>query len=256
MKISSPRWVDFHCHLDLYPDLADAISVCEEARVATLAVTTTPKAFRHNLQLASKTEFVRVGLGLHPHLAHERWNELPLFEALLPETRYVGEIGLDAGPRFYRSMDRQTEVFRRILTACAKQGDKILSVHSVRTASQILDHVAELLPASRGKVVLHWFSGSATEAKRAIELGCFFSINQAMFRSERAMAVIKKLPTDRLLTETDGPFVEVNGRPIRPGDAGEATRLLAEISGMEPAEMRNRIVKNLATLVGSSNSLR
>lgn len=217
--------------------------------MATLAVTTTPKAFRRNVQLASKAEFVRVGLGLHPHLAHERWNELPLFEALLPETRYVGEVGLDASPRFYRTMDRQTDVFRKILAACAERGDKILSVHSVRTASQILEHVKELLPETRGKVVLHWFSGSAAEAERATALGCYFSINQAMFRSERTLAVIKKLPLERLLTETDGPFLEVNGRPIGPGDTGEATRLLAETLGIEPAEMRDNIIKNLATLV-------
>ena len=59
-----PTLVDFHCHLDLYPDLATAISACDARRAATLAVTTTPKAFSHNRQLASKSEYVRVALGL------------------------------------------------------------------------------------------------------------------------------------------------------------------------------------------------
>ncbi|MBL8903587.1 MAG: TatD family hydrolase [Rhizobiales bacterium] len=244
-----PRQVDFHCHLDLYPDLEEAISACEDTQTATLAVTTTPKAFRRNLQLSSKSKFVRVGIGLHPHLAEERWTELPLFEVLLRETRYVGEIGLDAGPHFYRSLDRQTQVFRRILSACAEQGNKILSVHSVRTVSKILDCVEELFPMDAGKVVLHWFSGSAAEAARASSLGCYFSINQAMFRSERGLAVIKTLPIDRLLTETDGPFVEVDSNPIRPGDVAEAIRLLALARGYDADSMRKQVVINFVALV-------
>jgi TatD DNase family protein len=162
-----PHHVDFHCHLDLYPDLEEAIRACEDAQTATLAVTTTPKAFRRNLQLSSKSKFVRAGLGLHPHLVEERLTELPLFEALLHETRYVGEIGLDAGPRHYRSLDCQTKVFRRILSVCAEQGNKILSVHSVRTASKILDCVEEHFNLDAGKVVLHWFGGSITNSSKS-----------------------------------------------------------------------------------------
>jgi TatD DNase family protein len=213
-----PRHVDFHCHLDLYPDLSRAIAERDANQVATLAVTTTPKAFRQNAKLAKHSRFVRVGLGLHPHLAAERKSELPLFEALLRETRYVGEIGLDSGPRFYRSMPEQTEVFRQILALCATQGDKILSVHSVRAASKVLDMVEELLPRDRGRVVMHWFSGTKAEAKRAAELGCYFSINQEMFEKRKGQELVQSLPTDRLLTETDGPFVEENHEPIRPGE--------------------------------------
>ena len=60
-----PHYVDFHAHLDLYPDLRAAIAACDRRRTATLAVTTTPKAFARNAELAEVSEFVRVGLGLH-----------------------------------------------------------------------------------------------------------------------------------------------------------------------------------------------
>lgn len=249
MTILKPRLVDFHCHLDLYPDLSEAIKACDAARSATLAVTTTPKAFRHNVQLASKSEFVRVGLGLHPQLVQERWNEFALFEALLPETRYVGEVGLDAGPQFYRSFERQTEVFRKILVACAHQRNKILSVHSVRSVTKILDHVEELLPRDSGKVVLHWFTGTASEAARAAALGCYFSVNQAMFRSEKGLALVRKLPLDRILTETDGPFVESHGKPVGAGNVEEAIMSLASVFGSTPEEMRKVVVRNLKSLV-------
>jgi TatD DNase family protein len=244
-----PRYVDFHCHLDLYPDLAKAIAQCEADRTATLAVTTTPKAFRQNFKLAGHSQFVRVGLGLHPHLAGERKSELALFEALLPETRYVGEIGLDAGPRFFRSMPDQTEVFTRILAMCAMHGSKILSVHSVRTAGKVLDLIEEMLPADRGRVVLHWFSGSKAEARRAVALGCYFSINQAMLEKPKGQELIQSLPTNRLLTETDGPFIEEAGQPIGPGKVVPALRQLAISLALPLDETREMVVNNLVELI-------
>lgn len=241
--------VDFHCHLDLYPDLEMAIQSCDDSKTATLAVTTTPKAFRKNAQLAGKSKFVRAGLGLHPQLVHERWGELPLFEALLPETRYVGEVGLDASPQFYRSFERQTDVFRQILKLCTKSGNKILSVHSLRATSKVLDHIEELMPRGSGKIVLHWFSGSQAEAERAASLGCYFSINQAMFRTEKATSIIKKLPLDKIITETDGPFIEVDGAEIQPGHVSEAVNLLSSALSKNVESMRQSIVKNFIDLV-------
>ena len=109
------RGVDFHCHLDLYPDHEAAIARAEAAGVYTLTVTTTPKAWPRNFQLRRDTRFVRAALGLHPQLAAERAAELPLWEHYLSEARYIGEVGLDAGPRFYKSLDIQKKVFRTIL---------------------------------------------------------------------------------------------------------------------------------------------
>ena len=93
-----------------------------------------------------------------------RWREIDLWEKLLGETRYVGEVGLDAGPRYFSSMAQQTEVFRRILRCCAQAGDKILSTHSVRAATKVLDLIEEEVPKGRAKFVFHWFTGSAAGA--------------------------------------------------------------------------------------------
>lgn len=246
---SMPDQVDFHCHLDLYPDLAAAIATCENSRTATLAVTTTPKAFRRNTQLARSSEFVRIALGLHPHLAGERQSELPLFEALLSETRYVGEIGLDAGPRHYRSMPAQEAVFRKILNMCAARGDKILSVHSVRTASRVLDYIDECLPRGSGKVVMHWFSGSVAEAHRAVQAGCYFSVNQAMLEKSHGRSIAAQLPIDRILTETDGPFVDVGGRPIAPGELSPTIETLAAIHKLTIPDMAKGVIRNWVELV-------
>src|SRR3990172_4211410 len=112
--IESNGLVDFHCHLDLYPDHAKSVQESEDAGVFTLAVTTTPKAWPRNYELTKVTRHVRAALGLHPQLVAERASELSVWEAYLPETRYVGEVGLDAGPRFYKSLELQKQIFEQI----------------------------------------------------------------------------------------------------------------------------------------------
>jgi TatD DNase family protein len=241
--------VDFHCHLDLYPDHAAAVRQCEADGVFTLAVTTTPKAWSRNQELAAPTRQVRAALGLHPQLVGERAQELTLWEELLPLTRYVGEVGLDAGPRFYKSFEKQKEVFGRILTLCAKAGDKILTVHSVRATKTVLDMIEQYMPPERGRVVLHWFTGTASEAKRAIDLGCYFSINAEMLNGEKRRALVEGLPQARLLTETDGPFTKTGNRPSRPSDVLLVVNELARMSSMVGVEMEKEIARNLKSLL-------
>jgi len=243
-----PRWVDYHCHLDLYPDHEALIAECDRGKIATLTVTTTPKAWPRNRALAEGSEHVRVALGLHPQLVAERFEEIALFERLLGEARYVGEVGLDAGPRFYRSFAAQERVFERVLRACAEAGGKILTVHSVRSVGKVLAHLERHLPAGRGRVVLHWFTGNVAEAERAADLGCYFSINRAMLRSDRHRTLVKKLPFDRLLTETDGPFVEAGGAPMRPSDVSETLAELAVARGLGSGEMARIVLDNLLSI--------
>lgn len=246
-----PRLVDFHCHLDLYKDHATLIDECDQERVATLTVTTTPKAWPRNLEMATHSSYVRVALGLHPQLVAEREGELSLFERYLPEARYVGEVGLDAGPRFYKSFAAQERVFGHILHACAEQGGKILTLHCVRAVAKVLGHLEQAFPPDRGRAILHWFTGTPAEAKRAAALGCYFSVNGEMLRSPKHRQMVLGIPLDRLLTETDGPFVERDGRPLRPRDVTNTVAELATLRGLSHENMASTIIQNLGHLVNS-----
>jgi TatD DNase family protein len=249
MRDNLPRWIDFHCHLDLYPDHEALLKACERDKIATLAITTTPKAWKRNREMASG-QFVQVSLGLHPQLVAERANEIALWETLLPKTRFVGEVGLDAGPRFYASFDQQKSIFERVLKACAVASGKILSVHSVRCASTVLDMIDDHLPAGRGTVVLHWFSGSKSEARRAEAMGCYFSVNAGMLRSPRGKEIVAMLPSERILTETDGPFGLIEDRPARPTDIPSLVRELATFRMMSNSDLAAQLVSNWQKLVG------
>lgn len=245
----SPRWVDFHCHLDLYKDHAALIAECDRERVATLAVTTTPKAWARNGELAARSSQVRVALGLHPQLVAQREGELPLLERLLADARYVGEVGLDASPRFYRSFPTQERVFDRILRACAEHGGKILTVHSARAVGKVLGHIERTLPPDRGRVVLHWFTGTPAEARRAVALGCYFSINAEMLRSPKHRQFVANLPIDRVLSETDGPFIQAGGRPVRPREVAATVEQLAALRSLSVEAMARTILVNLKALL-------
>jgi TatD DNase family protein len=242
-------FVDFHCHLDLYPDHAAAVAQCERDGIYTLAVTTTPRAWPRNRDLAIGSRYVRAALGLHPQLVGERHNEIALFEKYLEEARYIGEVGLDSGRDHYRSLDLQRKVFERILRACAEQGGKILTVHSARSATPVLDMIETHLPRSRAVVVLHWFSGSKREAQRAVDLGCFFSVNTEMLRNERHHTMVASLPEDRLLTETDGPFTRTGSRPTEPSDVQAAVMALARIRGLDVDRTVVLVQSNLRKLL-------
>jgi TatD DNase family protein len=241
--------VDFHCHLDLYPDHETAIARAEAARIFTLTVTTTPKAWTRNHELTRNTRYVRAALGLHPQLVAERASELSLWERHLPETRYVGEVGLDAGPRFYKSLAAQKNVFRTVLERCAEAGGKILTVHSLRCVPAVLDMIEQYLPRDRGSVVLHWFTGSKSQARRATALGCYFSVNAEMTYSGRGRDLVADLPTDRILTETDGPFTQIDGRPAEPSDMRVTTAAIARVRNVPIHEIDRTVQANLQTLL-------
>jgi len=248
------NYVDLHCHLDLYEDFVSAVREAERAEVFTLTVTTTPKAWPRNREVTESTRYVRAALGLHPQLVHERADEIVLWERYLQETRYVGEVGIDAGPRYYRSLELQKEIFRHVLQKCARAGNKILTVHSVRSAKTVLDLVEREFTLSQGKVILHWFSGSKSEAQRAIEMGCYFSVNAEMLTNERGRQLLSSIPNDRLLTETDGPFTRLNERIAHPSDVRHTVELIAALRSAGAEETKLTITRNLKKLLETSLS--
>lgn len=241
--------IDFHCHVDLYPDPQHVIQECVLRDIYVLSVTTTPSAFHGTNALAAGVSRIRTALGLHPQLAHERKRELPLFRKLLPSVRYVGEIGLDGSPDLKQHWEDQVLVFRSILCDCQAFGGRILSIHSRRATSDVLDHLEQ--HAGAGTPVLHWFSGTMTELKRAIAMGCWFSVGPAMLVAQKGRSIVLQMPRDRILPETDGPFVQIQGKPAYPWDVTKVIDYLASSWNVSGNIVNDQLRHNLRTLVSS-----
>jgi len=239
--------VDYHCHLDLYPDYESLLEECERKCIHTLTVTTTPKAWPRNYSLTKFTKYVRPALGLHPQLVSERAKEINLWDEHLSEARFIGEVGLDASPRFYSSFYTQLEIFEHVLKKCSRAGNKIITVHSVRSAPKVLDLIEGAFDQrSDCKIVLHWFTGSKSQAKRAVDLGCYFSINNEMLPKHNKL--IESIPISRILTETDGPFTGSKEEPLRPCDVVNVLIGLSQLMQIEPSKLKQQINENLFNL--------
>lgn len=239
--------IDFHCHLDLYPDPRAIAAECVLRGMEVLSVTTTPRAWDGTSALASNSPHVHTALGLHPQLVVERKNEVALFEELLPAARFVGEIGLDGSPEFRHSWQAQHEVFARVLDACERHGGRVLSVHSRRASRDVIEALSGRV--RRSTAVLHWFSGSARDLARAIEAGCWFSVGLPMLTSARGRALVTAMPRERVLTETDGPFALRNGSATLPWEVSLAADALSALWGLSREEADVQLVSNIERLL-------
>jgi TatD DNase family protein len=239
--------IDFHCHLDLFPEPAEVAAAAERDGIYVLSVTTTPKAWKRTAALANGKRYIRTALGIHPQLAHERSGEIVLFEQLLSQTRYVGEIGLDGSRGFGQHAEIQMRVFERVLSSAREHGGKIFTVHSRGAADLVVSTLTKHRCASTA--VLHWFSGTLRQLDSAIGAGCWFSIGPAMLRSEKGRQLVSRMPRDRILTETDGPFAQDKSKPLEPHDVSLAIDGLAGLWAIDRNEVSQLLQNNLRALL-------
>jgi TatD DNase family protein len=242
--------IDMHCHLDLYPNPLEVARQCKQRNIYVLSVTTTPKAWIGTQALATGCDRIRTSLGLHPQLVHERYHEIDLFDELLPQAKYVGEIGLDGSKEYAEHRDVQIRTFKLILERTEKAGGRIMSIHSRSAADSVLDCLA--LHQDIGIPILHWFSGTKVQLKRAISMGCWFSVNPTMLSTKKGSSLIAEIPRERILTETDGPFTKLDRQSLMPWDVEKAQLQLSYLWEIDPKQTEFILFSNLKSLVGNS----
>lgn len=247
------RFIDVHCHIDLYPDPVALLQQIEQQQIYTIAVTNTPSVFSRLCELVGDGHYVRPALGLHPELAVQRHRELPQFETLLPRTRYVGEVGLDYQTRVESDRATQRRVFTRVIEQCDAVGGKIVTVHSRRAADDVVDAFGSRFS---GTYILHWYSGGVRALRRAVANGAYISVNPAMMRSDRGRELVTEVPRDRVMTETDGPFVFMGSTATptaaTPADVRGVIGELGRLWGVDPIEARELVYRNFVSLLTPS----
>lgn len=239
--------IDTHFHLELCKDYSEIIKKTEIEQIYTIAVTTIPSAFKKSAVLTTNCKYIRTALGFHPELVSSRASEIKIFEDLVRETRYIGEVGLDFSKKIDEDIKIQERVFEDILSLCANK-DKIFSVHSRQAADRTVDLIGAAYP---GKIIMHWFSGPLKSLSKAISSGFYFSINHSMGSSDKGTRIIKEIPPNKILLESDGPFTFIDNIPTQPSDTLHALNGLAKVLKRDALELSREIFQNFKTLLGS-----
>lgn len=257
---------DMHCHLGFCPDAPQAARELAALGVGMFSNTVTPAEFAAQHAALATAPNVRVGAGLHPWWVGEPARPGAAVESLdaagapellcelIARNRFVGEVGLDFSPRHAGAREAQVAAFAAVAKASARAGDRVLSIHAVRSASAALDvlEAAGAFSADAGcSCILHWFSGTSDELVRARRLGCFFSVNPRMIESKRGRAYVAAMSLDRLTLETDLPSAA--------GDLFDALDIrrrlermaadIAQIRGQEPGEILEATAYNSRQLL-------
>jgi TatD DNase family protein len=243
--------IDTHAHLDMCEDPDAAVARAREAGVTRiLTVATGPGGWPRALELADRHEGVRAILGLHPHNAAD--GGLDDLAPLLEDERVVavGETGLDFF-RDYAARDAQSRAFEAQLELAA-QAAKPVVIHS-RAADE---DTARTLERFDGAVVLHCFS-SPHLLPTALERDYYVSFagNATYPNASDLRLAATQVPAERILAETDTPYLSPQprrGRPNEPANVVHTLAALARARGEDPKELERQIEGNARRVFGVS----
>jgi TatD DNase family protein len=240
--------VDSHCHIDLYPNPTELIKKCENEGIIVLGMTNLPSHFEMGYPHVISSKKVRLALGLHPLFAEQHVKEWPMFLKNFSKTSYIGEIGLDFSWEGIKTKNEQLVSFNLILKLIQNNPKKVVSLHSRRAEKVILNM---LLEYNIKTAIFHWYSGPLGLIDEIAESGFYFSVNSAMSESENGIKIIKRIPMNRLLTETDGPFIKLDGRIVSPLDIVGIEKKIAVIKNVSYFEMNETIKSNFSKIIRS-----
>ena len=236
---------DTHFHLDLYDNIPKIIEEIEKREIFTIAVTNLPVLF-NKLDKQIYSKYIRVALGFHPELITQYSKYIPQMWDLIEQVRYVGEVGLDLKNKSKVDCNNQIQFFKELIYRCNSLGGKILSIHSRGSEKEVLSVIGNNF---NGYAIFHWYSGGLKNLDEAIKKGSYFSVNYSMAKSLNGKKIIERIPDDRLLIESDGPFIKINNKIFQPYDLEKIIIKVAEIKGFNLVEMEKILTNNLKILL-------
>lgn len=250
--------VDSHCHLD-FPDFAaelpDVVARAGAAGVSHLVtISTRVRRFPDILAIAERFGNVFCSVGTHPHQAAEELDvtaEELVTLSRHPQVVAIGEAGLDY--HYDNSPRAAQEQGFRVHIAAARETGLPLVIHS-READADMAAILEQ-ESARGAFpfLLHCFTGGEELARRALALGGYISFSGVVTfkKSEDLRAIAVSVPDDRILVETDAPFLAPTphrGKRNEPAFVAETARVLAEARGVPFADFAAATTRNFSTL--------
>ena len=235
------RLYDTHFHLDLEKNVKAAIAEVNSNKIYTIAMTNLPVLYdKEEKQYANP--YIRIALGFHPELIGEHKKYIPQMWEKLPNARYVGEVGLDFTDSTYKK--EQLSFFEELIEKCRKDKNKILSIHSRKAEAEVLSCLKGNISF---KPILHWYTGNIKNIESAVDMGCYFSINQNMVKTQKFKKMAEIIPLNKMLLETDSPFsgsTQTHGNMLY-----QTISMLANILNKEKEDAEQTMWNNFQTLL-------
>lgn len=252
--------VDSHCHLNFKPlgeDMEGVLARAREAGVShMLNVSVNLEDYPQVLALAREHDNIYASVGVHPCYQDARD---PTVEELLeladdPRVIAIGETGLDYF-RIGGDMQWQKDRFARHIRAAVKI-DKPLIIHTREAAEDTINILREE-QAQRCGAVMHCFAENWEVASQALELGFYISFSGIVTFNSAAQLkeVARKTPLDRILVETDAPYlapVPMRGKPNQPAFVAHTARYVAELKGLDIERLQEQTTENFFSLFRSA----
>jgi TatD DNase family protein len=265
------RLVDSHCHLQADRFDADVDLVLDAARQAgverILVPGWNPASSQRSMALVDRHPWLDAAVGVHPHDAAKvddaGWAEIVALAAD-PRVVAIGETGLDYD-RVFSPIAAQLANLRRNLRLAADTGRPVIlhcrSAAGARDAQDALLVEVRALGGQVPQVIIHSFSGPVDYAAAMLELGAVVSFSGLVFRrgEEASADVVRLAPLDRILVETDSPYLSPPGAPRsrnEPAWVGVTARWAADARGIDPERLGEQIVATYARVVGGPAPVR
>ena len=255
--------IDSHCHLnyDGLVERQDAVLDTARARgvAGFLNISTRQREWDAIVATAERHPDVWASIGVHPHEAdaHPDLGAAALVEAAAhPKVIAIGECGLDY---YYDKSDRaaQRTRFQAHIEAARATGLPLV-VHTRDAEGDTAEMIEAAVAQGGVSGVLHCFTGSADLARKAVDVGFYISLSGIItFKNARDLQdTAKTVPADRLLVETDSPFlapVPHRGKPCEPAFVADTAAFVAELRGVALDELAETTTANFFSLFGKSN---
>lgn len=240
-------YIDAHTHLDYFKENIDkAIEDINKNKIITLANSMDIDSYLLNEEYGKRSEYIIPCFGIHPWSAGSFSGELEELIPYIEESKVIGEIGLDyVWVEDKSTFPKQREIFKFILKESIKR-KKIVCLHTKGAEEEIYNILKE---HSYNKVIIHWYSGNLDVLDKFIKLGCYFTISVDIGYSKVTEEVLKRIPLDKLLSETDGPTALewVNGVY---GYPSEVKRVVNDISKLlKRDDIKSIIMENWRKLM-------
>ena len=235
---------DTHLHIDLFKEMNSIIRKIENQKSYTIAMTNLPELYKKYSKKYMDFKYIRFALGFHPELITKYSYQMNLFDEEIKNARYVGEIGLDKRKNI-NDYEKQKELFEHIINECEKAGEKIISIHSRNSVTDIFKLIKKDFNC---RVIMHWVSGNMDELNLCIKRDFYFSINPKMLKTKSGRQIIEKIPINRMLIESDAPLAtESNIYDFL--FMKEITEFIAKIKGIDCINVSNAFRNNFKDLL-------